>query len=72
MPLAGGAGARQAGVPAGLTWVERAWEAHALQVVVATLFVFLQRAPLFIASATISTFVRLTNCRRHNGVRDPD
>lgn len=42
----GGPWAR-AGLPAmasvlwALTWVQRAWEAHALQVVVATLFMFL-------------------------------
>lgn len=38
----GGAGAGSGpGAAAALTWVQRAWQAHGLQVVVATLFMFL-------------------------------
>lgn len=37
----GGEPGQAACVPSALTWVQRAWEAHALQVVVAALFMFL-------------------------------
>lgn len=44
-----------------LTRVKATGEVHGLQIVVAALLMFFQRAPLLIASTTISTFVGLAN-----------